>query len=258
AVKHFRRALVLSPDHLQALGRLGASLLALGEADEAVTRLRRVTARHPVALTATDTLNLLRLAAALEKKGDRQSAARHYQKACDNRDRFWSPVCLTEKETVALPQPVIAVWAARPSYLFAREDGDALGERIAYLHRAAALLPKEGSVSFALGVALHRKGDVKEALPHLRRAVELSPDNADAHAFLGSALREQGDRGEGMKHLHKAVRISPEEVFAVTSLAAALADEEGPDEALACLEKLGDQRLDVLARAVEGGLRVEK
>src|SRR5262249_17367356 len=170
---------------------------------------RRATARHPVALTATDTLNLLRLAAALEKKGDRKSAARYYRKACDNRDRFLSPACLTKKETVPLAQPgeVIVIWSARPRYLFACEDRDALGERVAYLRRAAAFLPKEGAVSFALGVALHKKGDVKEALPHLRRAVQLLPDNADAHALLGLTLREQGDRTEGMKHLRKAARI---------------------------------------------------
>src|SRR5262249_6617621 len=211
------------------------------------------------AMTATDTLNLLRLAAALEKTGDRKSAARHYQKACDNRDRFLSPVCLKE-EAVPPPQPgpAVVIWPPRPCDLFACEDRDALGERIAYLRRAAALLPKDGTVSFALGVALHAKGDVKEALPHLRRAAELLPDNADAHTFLGSALREQGDRAEGMKHLRKAARIGPDDLFAATSLAEALADDNGPEEALACLDKLGDQRLDLAARALKGALLVEK
>jgi len=61
-----------------------------------------------------------------------------------------------------------------------------------------------------LGVALIRKGEVKEAIIQFRKAVSLNPKFAQYHSNLGMALSERKDFEEAAVHYREAIKLKPD------------------------------------------------
>jgi tetratricopeptide (TPR) repeat protein len=147
-------------------------------------------------------------------------------------------------------------------------------EAVAHLRRAYELEPVSVLTTTNLGLALLECGQPMEALPHFREAVRLSPDLAVVHHNLGNVLRILGRTCEARESYHEAIRLDPKLTLSYLhigitlrvegalaealrwyriaaelepdnldiwkNLAGMYEERHEPDEALACLRKIGD------------------
>ena len=89
-----------------------------------------------------------------------------------------------------------------------------------------------------LGIVLHRRGRLAEAVEHYRTALRLSPNFADAVNNLGITMAELGRIDEAMRHFAEAVRRSPSMASARFNLAELLTRAGKPEQALPHLDEL--------------------
>ena len=73
-----------------------------------------------------------------------------------------------------------------------------------------------------LGLALYKKGHLKEAIDHYLQALQIKPDYENAHHNLGIALAEQGRIEEAIYHYLQALRIKPDNSEAHNNLGVVL------------------------------------
>jgi tetratricopeptide (TPR) repeat protein len=97
--------------------------------------------------------------------------------------------------------------------LLARSSGDPtagtalLDEAEAHFREAAAIDYPEAHNN--LGIVLHRRGRLEEAVASYREALRLLPGFADAENNLGISLASLGRLGEAGEHFEEAVRLDP-------------------------------------------------
>jgi tetratricopeptide (TPR) repeat protein len=84
-----------------------------------------------------------------------------------------------------------------------------------------------------LGIALHDKGQLDEAIAEHREALRLDKDLPGAHTNLGSALHDKGRLDEAIAAYHKAIELDPKDAMAHHNLGNALHDKGQLDEAIA-------------------------
>ena len=210
AISHLRRAVTIQPNGAYLHYNLGSALLRAGRVDEAIGSLRRALELEPDMGSGYENLG-----AALLAKGRVEEAVAYLQKA-------------------------VAIQPTRTSPHY--NLGDALlrsgqvNEAMAQLQRALELQPDMAPAHMSLGNALLRQGQANDALAHLQKAVELQPTLADAHYNLANALLQQRRTGEALTHFQKAVALQPGLAPAHNGLANALLQEGRVDEALAQLK----------------------
>ena len=90
---------------------------------------------------------------------------------------------------------------------------------------------------YRLAQALHKAGQLKEAVSHYRLAVEARSDYTDAHSNLGVALAAMGDRDGAIEQYEEALRIDPEYAPAHYNLANALEAHGKLDDAVRHYER---------------------
>ncbi len=101
------------------------------------------------------------------------------------------------------------------------------------------LNPESYLVHRNLGLALVKRGDVKQGTVHLRRSAALRPDSPQALNDLGGALLLRGELDEATAVLREAVRRDVDHADAHYNLGLALARQGQPREALRhCLRAL--------------------
>jgi len=103
-----------------------------------------------------------------------------------------------------------APWFA-PSYLSAGNtlmDLDRTNEALAYYETALSIFPT-AAAHYNLGSALHRLGEIEEAVKHYRLALRLAPANVDYLNNLGIALAEQEDIEAAVQLFREALRLDP-------------------------------------------------
>jgi len=88
-----------------------------------------------------------------------------------------------------------------------------------------------------LGVALHLKGELGEAIRHFRQALRIAPNDPRAHLNLGNALGAQGKTGEAIEHFREALKIKPDYAKARNNLAGQLIAQGRSDEAISHLHQ---------------------
>ncbi|MFN0044223.1 MAG: tetratricopeptide repeat protein [Alphaproteobacteria bacterium] len=221
-------ALARAPDDVPCLAAYGASLRALGHAEEAERAFRRALARNPGLFEAHN--NLGNLLAADGRAPDALESYRTALRLKPDAVETWSNLALIASR---LGCNAIAggawrrVLALRPTHEQALEelarlpldispeadpladlpDAAELWHRIgleahgagrladaeAAFERVLALDPKRTASWSDLGVVRHESGHVAKALAAFETACTLDPDLADAHANLGFARKNHGD-----------------------------------------------------------------
>jgi Flp pilus assembly protein TadD len=85
---------------------------------------------------------------------------------------------------------------------------------------------------YNLGVALHERGNLNEAVAHYRAALIIRPNYVEAHNNLGAGLAEQGKTREATAHFYQALKISPDHAKAQNNLGIVLVGRGKVEEAI--------------------------
>ena len=72
------------------------------------------------------------------------------------------------------------------------------------------------------GVALHKQGELDDAIVSFRKAIELDPSDASAHYSLGKALRDKGQLDAAIASYRRAIEFQPDNAMTHYHLAHAL------------------------------------
>lgn len=184
AIEHYRAALRINPDYVQALVLLGSALAEKGDLGESERLLRKAISLDP---THPDGQN--NLGAVLEKRGLLDEAFIHYQEAIK-------------------AKPDFAEAHANLGALFVRRRmfDDAEREFL----EAIRITPNIPSVYYNLGVVYDQLGRSDEAISAFKKALELQPDLGEAHAGLAVVYYWQGKYEEAWQEVKEARRLGVE------------------------------------------------
>lgn len=185
ALRYYEAALVSDPDHHPSLAGKGRALAALGRTSEALRSYQLALVKQPApeyALALGELYETLRLAPAARAQYDVLRAR-------------------------VKQEGVNGVNDERVLGLFEADHGDA----DAAVDRLRAEFKRHGSpeVADALGWALHRAGEDKEALKYATRATEKGPRSAVFFYHRGQIERDLERYGAARRHIGEALLINP-------------------------------------------------
>ena len=103
--------------------------------------------------------------------------------------------------------------------------------------RALALQPKDGSVSYQLGMALLAQGRSNDALELFNRLAAEDPRNYDALIGIGTVAELQGNYQLAFDAFDRATKLVPQDAQAYSNLGLAALQLHKPDEAIAAFTK---------------------
>jgi Flp pilus assembly protein TadD len=103
---------------------------------------------------------------------------------------------------------------------------------VRYLTAALVLRPRNPGVHLNLGIALHQKGDLDEAIRRFEVALQIEPMYAGAHNNLGVSLRAKGRVDEAIAEYKKAIELDAKYADPHTGLGNALHRQKKLDEAV--------------------------
>jgi Flp pilus assembly protein TadD len=246
AMTHFKEAVRLDPDYVEAHVNLGVALQRRGRLDEAIAQYREALRIAPGAAKARQNLGLTLLLA-----GRREEAAPYLLAAQQELERSNEPevhISLGDslmgqkrpEEAIVEYEKAAALLAGDPS---ARAKVETLDSRMSEAHND-------------IGVARARAGRLDEAVKEYREAVRLHPDSAAAQNNLGYALFQMHQAEEAVTHLKEAVRLQADYVVAQTSLGDALLELGHNEEALDVLTKAASSPSGKLSAEIQNDMGV--
>ena len=197
AIAHYREALWIHPDYVEARSNLGAALHQLGRDAEAAEELKAALAIDPKSVEAQ-----VNLGNAMAGIGRPDEAIERYREA------------LRLRPGNAEAQRNLGVMLDR----IGRHD-----EAILELERAVRLRPGDPSARLGYGNALAAAGRTDEALAQMDAALRLQPDFPAALNALGIVLAEHGRTAEAIERYEQALRAKPDYAEAANNLGLALA-----------------------------------
>jgi protein O-mannosyl-transferase len=240
AIVHFRKAMEIKPDYVDAHFNLAAVLAARGQIDEAIAHYRKALESDP--LHAAVHLNL---GSALVARGQLDEAIDQYRKALEIQPNNIAAYFNLAEALTARGQPDEAIdqyhkaIQIEPGSAEAHNNlGNALtshgrvDEAIDHFRVAMKIKPDYAESHNNLGIALAHRGQVDEAIEHFRKALEIKPDYAEPHNNLGVAFARRGQIDEAIEHYREAVQIKPDFARAHYNLGNALTERKSFDEAL--------------------------
>jgi len=185
AAEQFRQAVLLKPDYETARMLLGASLMELGQYQEAITEFSHIVDGNPEAPKA-----LLQMAIAHEKTGN-------------------IPAAVERLRTLGRIEPKQPEHAYRLGKAYVELSAWATRRMIEIDHDAAR-------VHQVLGENYLTQGKLNLAVSQLRRATELAPDTPGIHWSLAQAYAKQGNQEAALRAIEEELRIVPNSVMAVS------------------------------------------
>lgn len=213
------------PEQHRAWFLLGASLLFLDRADEALPALRRSSSLLEQGKGGEDLDERTRrrafvqahLGFALHATGDREAATRAWR-ACARLARSECKDALEEHYLRDHFEPVLAAGIALREQAPAFDEGwyyegSALfhlgrhADAVAPLREAATLDDEDYVNHYMLGYALLRSGDAAGALAPLQRALALESSDADVHELLAETYAAQGRESDAAASRDEAARL---------------------------------------------------
>lgn len=201
----FREALNRQPDCLEALNGLGLSLMAQGQAEEAIRQYKAALRLSPSFSAAR-----VNLAAALANRGEVPAAMAQYRTTL-------------RLETNNVPARINLAELLRRQ---GKTD-----QAMVLLKEAWELKPDEPLANFHLANALAAQERHAEAIPHYQAAIREKPDFADARFNLATESARVGDFTEALAQLAEVVRLKPDFVNARFNYGVALAKQQRYAEA---------------------------
>jgi tetratricopeptide (TPR) repeat protein len=196
AMRHFARAVEISPGYAQGHFNLGQALEKEGRTAEAVRHYRLALNADPLLADAHNNLG-----AALGRGGATADAERHYREA-------------------VRADPELAIARVNLGALLESRGED--DEAITHYREALRIDPADGEAHGRLGVALAKRGDLAGAAEHFRRAAELRPRSATPQRNLGLALEKLGRLAEAVACFRRVAELEPGDLDNRLRLAGAL------------------------------------
>ncbi|MBF0100571.1 MAG: tetratricopeptide repeat protein [Desulfobacterales bacterium] len=95
-------------------------------------------------------------------------------------------------------------------------DESTLNEGISYYQKVLSVYKNNLTTQFLavihnnLGLALERKGQLKDATEHYRKAIVIDPDLKESYYYLGAALSKLGELDKAITYYHKAIEQFPD------------------------------------------------
>ena len=212
AVKSYRRALEIAPDHLPTLYNLGLVLSELKRPEESEPLFRRVHELDP-----GDADALFHLGSLLADGARSAEAVQAYRSALE----------LTPDNPY--------LWMAL-GMAYQGVPGQ-MAESVRCLRKCIALKPDLADAHYDLGLACRRLGRDAEAVESYGKALELEPGYPGAHNDLGNILQDEGRFDEAVEHYRAAIRAAPGYALAHSNLGNALARQGRLKEAVECYRK---------------------
>ena len=108
---------------------------------------------------------------------------------------------------------------------------------IPHYYKALEINPNYVGVHNNIGVALARKGDVKNAINHYYRALQINPASAKAHNNIGVVLARKGDVKNAIYHYNEALRINSDYAGAYYNLGKIFANQGKTESAILHFQK---------------------
>jgi tetratricopeptide (TPR) repeat protein len=207
AVRCYRQALSMSPEHQESLFNLSLAQKALGryaEASDALHKLLDIAPRHVDAH--------VQLGVVLLALNEPEKALAAFDGALALREATFEAHFNRGTALVRLGR---------------------LEEAKLALARAASMNERNPQVFLALGQTLHRLQERALATSALARAVVLDPDNADAHAALGAVFLEDGWTIAALDEVRKTLSLDANHSYGHIIHGRALTELNRLDEALA-------------------------
>jgi Flp pilus assembly protein TadD len=179
--------------------------------------------RHVLAVTPPNVAIESALGYALQRSGQLEEAAAHYEKALhinpdDHMSLLYMGVCRFYQGRV--PEAIRYARATIGLQPRVAKAHDLLGMSLAMqnqneagldeMQRAVKLAPGDAEIRNDLGTVLVRLGRIPEAIAEFREALRLNPNSAPAHANLGAALLASGRPGESIPEFEAALRLNPD------------------------------------------------
>jgi protein O-mannosyl-transferase len=97
---------------------------------------------------------------------------------------------------------------------------------------ALTVAPSSVIIEDCLGLAIHKSGQLEEAVPHFEKALQMKPDDYTALLTMGVTRFHQGRVPEAIEYAQAAIRSHPAEPKAHNLLGMALAKQNRNDAAL--------------------------
>jgi predicted O-linked N-acetylglucosamine transferase (SPINDLY family) len=207
----YREILAATPEHGEALYRLGILSMQLGRIDEAIAAMQRSLAASP-----------------------RQPVvALSLAKACLQAGRY--PEALAACECALQLQPGFdaALFERGNALMRLERTRDAAHCYRQLLERA----PTHVEAWCNQGIALQELGDWPGAIASYDRALALRPDMAEAHYNRGNALYAAGQYADALASFERTLRWRPESEAAHHGRGLALRQLRAPEDALAAFER---------------------
>ncbi|HWR53498.1 MAG TPA: tetratricopeptide repeat protein [Bryobacteraceae bacterium] len=200
AVKSLQTALQLRPGDLAAELRLGQSLIATGNWDDADILYRRILDKHPDFAQAWYGLGRVQAA-----KGEHAAAAQSYGKACEVFPAYGAAHFALAGELRRLGQ---RAEAEEHAAAYAKDPSAEPPLRDALLQRTREL--NQGvQIHLQRGRAFEKEGKLEEAIREHEAALAIEPGNVQAHINLISLYGRTGDAARAKEHFEVAGRLSP-------------------------------------------------
>ena len=245
AIEHFRQALRIKPDYVQALNNLGLAFEMADRLPEAIESFERVVRMDSDFADAQNNLGF-----ALARADRTAEAVEHYQRALKIKPDFvkaMNNMGLALGKMNRLPEAIESFRDAvriNPDFAEAQDDlGTALAytgrhaEAIEHYRQALRIRPGDSQVLNKLGVVLMRVNRESEALECFQKAMEIKPDFVDARNNLGYALYLQNRIPEAIERFTETLRIKPDDAPALDNLGMALTKAGRLSEALERFEQ---------------------
>jgi len=220
AITHYREAVRIKPDFVDAHTNLGNVLLLQGRTQEAIVQLRLALRYAPDSAKAHNNLGnaLAKVTGQLpEAIGLFQEALRRKPNYSEARSNLGGALAaagryleaIAEYEAVLRLDPDNAQAHYNLGNSLARMPG-LLPEAISHFQTALKHEPDNVQARNNLGGALVAMGRPAEAITEFEAALRVYPDFADAHYNLATLLGRMPERlGEAITHLQTTVRLKP-------------------------------------------------
>ena len=195
AIAHYKTALWLRPEYVEARDDLAVALMQLGRLSEAIEQSQQVLRTKP------DAVAYVNLGGALLQMGRPREAIEQLEQAVR---------IDPNRAEVRYELGTILLKAGQ------------LTDAIEQFDQALRLKPDDAQAHCDLGIALCRAGRARESISHFEQALRVMPDNTEAHYNLGLACELMGEPTTAIDEFQQALRINPDYAEVHDNLALAL------------------------------------